>query len=128
MNSGHVSLYDARDLAEVAAVVLLSRGGEHIGATYELTGPQALSNAQVVECLSRHIGKSVKLQEMSDGTIVEHWRTQGMPNTVAITLVQLYQSYRKGRASAVVDNTEVLTGRPARSLELFVAEHRERFL
>lgn len=128
VNSGLVSLYDARDLAEVAAVVLLSRGGEHIGATYELTGPQSLSNAQVVESLTRHTGKAVKLQELTDGAIVEHWRVQGMPPAAAMTLVQLYQCYRKGRASAVVDNTEVLTGRPARSLDQFISEHRERLL
>lgn len=127
-NGGLVSLYDARDLAEVAAVVLLSRGGEHVGATYELTGPQALSDGAVAECIARHTGRPLKVQEMTDGALVEHWRAQGMPGGGATTLIQLYQSYRKGRAAAVVDNTEVLTGRPARSLDNFVAEHRERFL
>lgn len=127
-NIGLISLYDARDLAEVAAVVLLARGQEHMGATYELTGPQALSVAQLADCLTRHTGKPVKVQEMSDAAIVQHWRAQGMSGAGATTLIQLYQSYRKGHACAVLDNTEVLTGRPARSLEQFVAEHRERLL
>lgn len=48
---------DTRDIAAVAGTVLTSKG--HEGLVYEITGPEALTYAQVAECLSAQMGRQI---------------------------------------------------------------------
>jgi uncharacterized protein YbjT (DUF2867 family) len=52
-----ISAVDVRDIADVAVAALTESG--HEGKLYELTGPRALTHAEMAECLSRVLGRRV---------------------------------------------------------------------
>ena len=51
----------------------------------------------------------------------------GMPPWYADAISELMDDYRAGKMSAVTDDVERVTGRPARTLEQFVQDHRAAF-
>jgi uncharacterized protein YbjT (DUF2867 family) len=52
-----VSAVDVRDIAEVAAAALTEAG--HEGATYDLTGPAAITHAQIAAALTSVLGRDI---------------------------------------------------------------------
>jgi nucleoside-diphosphate-sugar epimerase len=58
MEDARIASIDVGDIAEVAATILTGSGHER--ASYPLTGPEALSMAEVAEKLSAAIGKRVE--------------------------------------------------------------------
>ena len=65
-----ISLVDLEDVAEAAANVLTESA--HVGATYELAGPEILTPNQMAEVLSRHLDRVVNATRIS----LEMWRIQ----------------------------------------------------
>lgn len=122
---GAISWVDVRDVAAVAAHVLTSDG--HEGATYTITGPEALTSAEVAEVLARVLGREVRPQvvspEQSRAVLLE----SGVDAWLADGLGELDEVARSGGASGVTDEVQKATGAPARSLEEFVREHQAAF-
>jgi uncharacterized protein YbjT (DUF2867 family) len=58
-----MSLVDLEDVAEAAATVLSTDG--HAGSTYELCGPEALSQHDLADALSEHTGSHVEARLVS---------------------------------------------------------------
>jgi NAD(P)H dehydrogenase (quinone) len=61
---GRVASVAQDDIADVAAAVLRDPGA-HASATYDLTGPAALTLDEVASVLSRHVGREVRYEEES---------------------------------------------------------------
>jgi uncharacterized protein YbjT (DUF2867 family) len=55
---GRVSQIDIRDVAAVAVRTLTSDG--HVGKTYTLTGPEALTNSEIAQTLSEALGREIR--------------------------------------------------------------------
>ena len=113
-----ISMVDTRDVAAVAAVVLTESG--HAGARYDVTGPEALSYADVAAKLSNAAGRRITYVAAPDGAVRQALLGAGLNEWFATALVGLYQDYRRsgtdGYAAQVTDTVERLTGRPPRSL------------
>ena len=121
-----ISMVDTRDVGAVAAVVLTEPG--HVGAHYDVTGPQALSYADVAGKLTRALGRQITYVDAPDEAVRDALLGAGLSAWFADALVGLYQDYRRsgtdGYAAQVTDTVERLTGRPARSLDdLLIAGH-----
>ncbi|MEV5537165.1 hypothetical protein AB0L13_09905 [Saccharopolyspora shandongensis] len=56
-----VSAIDTRDIAEPAAAVLTTTGDA--GRTYTLTGPRAVTHAQIADVLSAATGRSITFRD-----------------------------------------------------------------
>jgi uncharacterized protein YbjT (DUF2867 family) len=114
-----LSMVDTRDVAAVAAVVLTVPG--HAGAHYDVTGPEALSYADVAAKLTAATGRRITYVDAPDDTVRQGLLGAGLTEWFANALVGLYQDYRRsgtgGYAAQVTDTVERLTGRPARSLD-----------
>jgi uncharacterized protein YbjT (DUF2867 family) len=121
-----IAAIDARDVAAVAATVLTDGG--HDGQAYELTGPEPLTNHDVVGVLSRLTGRAIEYVDVPDDAARRAMADQGVPPAVAEGLLELAAVIRAGERAAVTDAVERLTGAPPRSFERFAADHRERFL
>jgi uncharacterized protein YbjT (DUF2867 family) len=119
-----ISMVDTRDVGAVAATVLTEPG--HVGAHYDVTGPEALSYADVADKLSRALGRQVTYVDAPDEAVRDALLGAGLSAWFADALVGLYQDYRRsgtdGYAAQVTDTVEQLTGRPARSLDDLLAE------
>lgn len=111
-----VAWIDARDIAAVAERALLADG--HVGRTYEISGPEALSLPRTAELLSEATGHPVTHRET---TVDEELSgTEGFERD--ITRVT-FERVRDGSFSGVTDDVERVTGRPPRSFAQFVADH-----
>jgi uncharacterized protein YbjT (DUF2867 family) len=86
-----LSMVDLEDVAAAAAVVLAEPG--HQGATYELAGPEALSQTEVAAILSERLERSVRIQVVS----IEEWergaRAAGLDGYVVETLIKMFRYY-----------------------------------
>lgn len=120
-----ISHVDVRDVAAVAAHVLTSDG--HEGATYTITGPAAVTYAQVAEVLGGVLGREVRSEELTPEQARAALTAGGASDWLADGLLELDEAYRAGAASVVTDEVEKATGRPARSVEAFLTEHRAAF-
>ena len=121
---GAVAHVDARDVAAVAAHVLTSDG--HEGATYTITGPEALTGAQMAQAFTAVLGRDVRYVDLTVQDLRERLVASGTDDWVAAGLQELAEHYRTG-AEQVTQEVEKATGRPPRSLEQFLTEHRAVF-
>jgi len=119
-----ISMVDTRDVAAVAAVALTQPG--HAGAHYDITGPEALSYADVAAKLTSAIRRRISYVAAPDDTVREALLGAGLNEWFATALVGLYQDYRRsgtdGYAARVTSTVERLTGRPPRSLDALLGE------
>jgi uncharacterized protein YbjT (DUF2867 family) len=74
---GRVAFIDARDIAAVAAELLTSHG--HQGASYTLTGPEALSAAEVAERPAAATGRQVRSVDLGPDSYRHALAGAGMP-------------------------------------------------
>lgn len=104
---------DAEDIAEVALATLL-HPQKHNGAQYMLSGPEALSFAEVAQ----HIARASGLVVRHDDLPVEDWVAQnlaaGMEHDFAALHVMLFAAINAGAGSSLSDDVRRVTGHPAR--------------
>jgi len=122
---GKVSHIDVRDIAAVAVKVLSTNG--HEGKSYSLTGPKALSNAQVAEKLSRAVGRTIRYVDLPEDEFTQALQSAGVPDWSVNALLDLLRFYREGGASQVDPAVEQLTGRKATSFDQFARDYSSAF-
>jgi uncharacterized protein YbjT (DUF2867 family) len=120
-----ISHVDVRDVAAVAAHVLTSDG--HEGATYTITGPEALTWEQVAAQLGEVLGREVRYVDAAPQDARAAMIGRGTPEWVADALLELNDAYRAGHGATVTDEVEKATGKPARPLRQFLTEHAAAF-
>jgi uncharacterized protein YbjT (DUF2867 family) len=115
-----VSMIDARDVAAVAAKALTEPGLER--AVLDLTGPEALSYAELAGCLSDVCGRPIRHLDLEPTEAASAMRAAGMPDWAVQARLELYATYRAGEAEPVTTTVSDLIGRPARRFVSFAAE------
>jgi uncharacterized protein YbjT (DUF2867 family) len=121
---GRAAFIDARDIGEVAARVLVDPGS-HRGAGYLLTGPRALGFGEVAALLGAELGRPIRYEPTSPVRYAHHVHAQGRPWTQAAVQTVLHTGLRRGQAELVDPTLARLLGRPGRSLEQYVHDHRD---
>jgi uncharacterized protein YbjT (DUF2867 family) len=123
---GHpVAYVDARDVAAVAATVLT--GESHDGEAYPVTGPEAITHADIVAALSKELGRDIKHVQVGMDDAREGMLNAGMPEDLADGLVGLLEWFEAGGGANVYSTVEDLTGSPSRSIDTFVADYAGEF-
>lgn len=107
---------DVQDIAEVAALVLLSNG-EHDGQTYNLTGPEAITFTAAV----RKISPSVELVKLTPAEYREFLLSHGVSEEEAAELNGMFEGMRNGLLATPTGDVSRLLGRPAISFDTYVA-------
>jgi NAD(P)H dehydrogenase (quinone) len=113
--AGRAAVVTQDDIAD-AAVAVLRDPAAHAGATYDLTGPQALSFAEMAATITAATGRKV---EYHDETLDEAYASRasyGAPDWQVDAWVSTYTSVAAGELAAVSPAVERLTGHPATSL------------
>jgi uncharacterized protein YbjT (DUF2867 family) len=118
---------DARDIAGVIAATLTQPIERHASRIHLVTGPAALSYAEVAEILGRAVRRTVRYVDLSDEQLKAGLLASGQPDWQATALVELNVNARQGHASTVTDTVERLTGRPATTLAQFAEAHAAAF-
>lgn len=123
---GKASLVDARDVAAVAAEVLVSH--DHLERTLVLTGPEPLSHSEVADRLANVLERSITYVPVPADTAREEMLDAGMPIWLADDFVTLFSViYAYGYASPVTSTVEEVTGEPPRTFATFAMEHAGAF-
>ena len=122
---GRVSEIDIRDIAAVA-VKVLTEGG-HVGKTYTLTGPEALSNDDVARILSDNLGRQIQYVDLPEAQFRQAALSAGVPQWSADAVIDLQRWYREGKAAIVTDDVEQILGRKPISFAQFVRDYRSAF-
>jgi len=86
-----LSIVDLEDIAEVAVRVLLEKGHDY--AIYELAGPQALSQDEVADYLSRALKKPVVARVLDRAIWKERAKASGMSGYAIETLIKMFEYY-----------------------------------
>jgi uncharacterized protein YbjT (DUF2867 family) len=121
-----VSVVDVRDVASAAVAALTQRG--HEGKTYDLTGPEALTHAQMAEQLSHALERPVKFMDLPEQQFRNALRSTGMPDWQAEGLIEDYAHYRRGEAAGITDAVHRATGSAPHSFAQFARDYRTEFL
>ena len=116
-----VSYVDADDVAAAAATVLTTEG--HDRAIYTLTGPDAVTHAQIAQRLGEVLGYPIRYQALGEEQARSGTGEGGRNGWLRDGMIELFGVYRSGVASAVTGDLPRLLGRPARSLDSFLAAH-----
>ena len=123
---GPVSWIDARDIADVAAVVLTAPG--YAGKGLGLTGPESLTADDITAVLSEVTGRSITPAPLSADDAKAAMMAGGMQDEVAAAMVELASIAPKGYLAGVETTVSDVLGRPARRLRDFVTDHRDAFI
>lgn len=115
------SFVDTRDIADVAATALLDSG--HASQSYTLTGPQALTWAEVAWLVGEAAGHQVRYLDPPLGEYLAGFG-EGAAKATVDYYERVYGSIRQGETSVVSADVERLTGHAPRSFAAFVEENR----
>jgi len=126
MGDARTALLDVRDVAAAAAKALVSTA-EHAGKTYELNGPEAVSNSEIAARISRITGRDVKYVDIPEAAQRKAMLDAGTPEWLVTALLDLQAYYVAGKAAAVTDTLPKLLGRASITLDQFLAENKESF-
>jgi uncharacterized protein YbjT (DUF2867 family) len=122
---GQVSQIDIRDVAAVAVKALTEDG--HVGKTYTLTGPEALTNTQVAQILSASLGREIRYINLAPAQLKQALLAAGVPEWNAEALLDLQRFYREGKAATVTQDVEQILGRKPISLGQFSRDYKYVF-
>jgi uncharacterized protein YbjT (DUF2867 family) len=125
LGAGRVGFIDTRDIAAVAAQLLTNPG--HQGASYTLTGPEALSAAEVAERLSAAIGHQVRYVDVGPDAFCQGLAASGLPGWLVDGVVEGNKLLAAGQGAEVTDEVARVLGRPPRTFAQFAADHRVAF-
>lgn len=121
-----VSLVDVRDIAAVAAAALTEQG--HESKIYDLTGPQALTHAEIAGELSRALGQRIAYANLTDAQMRDALAGLGVPAWQADGLIEDYAHYRRNEAAAVSLDVRRVTGHAPHSFAEFARDYKGAFI
>lgn len=113
-----LSVVDLGDVADVAAKVLTEPG--HTGATYELAGPENLSQSEVALLLSDLLGYPVTAEQISIDAWIEAAQKTGLGPFQIETLVKMFRYYERYNFEGNANVLGWLLGRPPTTLRTFL--------
>jgi uncharacterized protein YbjT (DUF2867 family) len=118
-----VSYVDTRDIAAVAAFALTEDG--HEGKAYEITGPRALTVAEVADAISRAAGKEVKYQDVPEDAAKQAMEQMGMPQWMVPLMLELLAHNKQGHNAEVSSAVQDVTGRSPIEFSQFAEEYKD---
>jgi uncharacterized protein YbjT (DUF2867 family) len=117
------SLIDVRDIAAVAAQILLSPAA-HAGKAYTLTGGESLTDTERVAILSTVLSKPVGFTPISVEYAANTMKTQwGMPEVMVDWMSSLNQIVSAGYAAGISPDVQTLLGRAPITFQQFAKDH-----
>ncbi|GAA2025908.1 NmrA family NAD(P)-binding protein [Agromyces tropicus] len=115
-----ISLIDARDVGAVAARVIASH--EWDGLTLSLTGPRAVTYAEIADLVAARTGMPVDVVDVAPGQVRASLIARGTEEWEADHFAEMYELFRAGESEFVTDTVERVLGRPPRTIESFLDE------
>src|SRR5262245_58342965 len=126
IGDARVSAVDVRDIALVAAAVLTQPN--HIGKTYTITGPAAVTHAEIARAIAEAIRREVTFVEVSPEDFAGALRKLGVPAWQVEGLVEDYAHYARGEAAEVHPTVQEIAGVDPRGAIAFARDYANAFI
>lgn len=121
---GEIPFIDTRDIAAVAAEVLVDEASNPDGEVYTLTGPEAVSYREATDVLGRVLGRDLEYRAQSPDEAWRRRREAGQPVWRAAAQLAIAGYQRAGGPTArTTDTVEELLGRAPRTVQQFAEDH-----
>jgi uncharacterized protein YbjT (DUF2867 family) len=113
------------DIAEVSTVALTSDA--HAGEALAITGPAALSYAQMTARLSAALDRKLTFEPISDEQARSNLLGFGLAPDLVAALILLWSELRQGLVSIVTGEVERVTGRKPITFDQWARENAAAF-
>ena len=113
------------DIGAVGVTALTEAG--HEGKIYELTGPEALTNGELVAEIAAALGRPLEFVDIPESVARENMGRSGMPPALIDGILALMAMIRTGKGAKVTDTVATVTGRAPRTFRSWVAENVAAF-
>jgi NAD(P)H dehydrogenase (quinone) len=120
---GAISYVTRADLAAATAAILAQPADP--GRVLDLTGPEAVTGADVAAVLSRLTGREIRFQPLPDEVIEAGMSRAGLPAEAIAMAVRFGRAAREGHLGPVTDTVRRYLGREPTSVAQFLARHRD---
>lgn len=117
---GKYNVVDLADLAEACAIVAAD-SGKHSYATYELAGPEALSQTDMAAIIADVIGKPVRAEAIPLDVVERKARAAGASDDRVCQMLVMNRHYDAHGFRGNPNILEYLIGRPATPFRAYVA-------
>lgn len=122
--SGKIPFIHSDDIADVATKALTTR--EHDGQVLPITGPEALSYADMTEKIGAAIARPLRYERITDEETGHHFARIEPPAMVKAHL-SIFRAIREGRLEAVTDSIERVLGRRPFTFDRWVEQNAGAF-
>lgn len=119
------SFIDVRDIAAVAARALVEDG--HEGKSYVLTGPEALSYADVAAKLSNAAGRQITYVPITPEQFRQGALAAGLPEWLVGALERLNEIFAAGYAAEVTDSVRAVGQKEPTTFDQFARDNAQAF-
>ena len=128
--SGHgkAALVAVGDVGRVMAVVATTDG--HEAKNYVCTGPELIDMGQIATLLSDKLGREIVYLDIPEDDMADMLvKHAGYKDREAVEIGVLchFRAWREGRAEALTDTVEQLTGQQAQSVSSWLDDHLAEF-
>jgi uncharacterized protein YbjT (DUF2867 family) len=118
LGDAKIPMIDLRDISSTVAAIL-ANPGPHAGKTYTLTGPAAVTMAQVAAAIGEALGKPVTYVPVPVAAAVDSLTKMGLDDYNQVALRDYFTSYSRGWKSDVTTTVKDITGTAARGIGEF---------
>lgn len=123
--AGKIPFIHPQDIADVATVALVSE--QYSGSSLPITGPEALSYAEMAAKIGAVIGKPIRFQPICEEEARKQQVTWGASAELVDARLSIFRAIREGRLAAVTDTVEQVLGRKPITFDRWVSENAEAF-
>jgi len=116
---GKIAFIHPADIADIALHALTTR--DLRGEAVVITGPRALSYAEMADVIGAAIGKRIRFVPISDG------EASFGSDAYAAALTDIWRAIREGRVTTVTDEVQRILGREPYSFNQWVSENINEF-
>lgn len=121
-----VNWIDARDIAEVAALILEAPDA-HRGQNYTLSGPAAVPWSVVTDALSAALERPIHYKPASVLGYIRHLKKRDLPGGAIMVQTILHFLLRFGQGATEDPTLEKLLGRPGRTIDEYIHDHTQNW-
>ena len=122
---GRIGFIHPDDIAAVATEALATR--EYLGESLPISGPEALSYAEMTAKIGAAIGKSLRFQPISDQQERQHMIESGYPPEIVAAHLSIYRAIREGRLAIVTENVDRVLRQKPLSFDRWVEQNAAAF-
>ncbi len=122
---GRRAFIHSNDIAAVATEALTTC--TYVGEPIPITGPEALTFAEVTSKIATAIGKQLRFQPITDDEARQRYSAVSTSTEETEAHVALWHAIREGRLATVTCNVERILGRKPISLDRWIIENAAAF-